>query len=210
MKKVYGFCLCILVLSLCGVCKAAEPLPVRMPLQLGPPGAMPATTFGASVAIGWTDFDWEVGEIDGSDTVWVPELALFYVIQDGLDVRLSAKFASGDDRDDGTDVDGDFTRFTIGSRYWINLDAFVTPYVGASVGYYGLDMASSGRNISVDDGIGYNLEAGCALGLSDGFVLTLGLSYDDLITDADATVNGADADASIRALGANVGVVVLF
>jgi outer membrane protein W len=107
-------------------------------------------------------------------------------------------------------TDSSFFRLCVGARYWLDLNAGITPYVGASLGYYSLDIGASGRNTSIDAGIGMNLQAGCAFGVSDGFLLTLGLSYDRLLTDADATVDGQDADGTFSALGVNGGVVFLF
>jgi outer membrane protein W len=171
---------------------------------------MPATTAGAELCIGWNKLDWKIGSVEGSDSVWAPEIAAFYVVDDSFDVRLSAKFASGEDQDQGIDTEGSFFRLNLGARYWIDLNAFVTPYVGASLGYYNLDMDAADRSVSVDSGIGFNVQTGCAFGLSDGFLLTLGLTYDRLLMDADATVDGESVDASISALGVDAGVVLLF
>lgn len=174
--------------------------------QHDPMESLAAGTLAPDFGIGWTPMHWQIGDEKGSDAAWAPEVGLAYFVNDGLEVRLAGKYVSGED----TATEASLGRLNLGARYWIATKSAIMPYVGASLGYYHPDVDWTGHAVSVDDSIGMNLEGGVAFRLADNFALTLGVSYDRLLADAGATVDGNDTDVEMDAVSLNFGAVLLF
>ena len=74
-------------------------------------------TWGCKVDLGWAKVDWDLGPASGSESVFAPQVSLFYKATDGLDLNISALFITAEDEDGqlGT-TEADMTRLALGAR----------------------------------------------------------------------------------------------
>jgi opacity protein-like surface antigen len=184
----------------------------------------PGGTWGMMASLGWAQVDWDVGPVDGSESVFAPQVSLFYKTTDDLDVNVSFLFVSGEDEDDeyGSN-EGDMVRLALGARYWVRTHGRVSPYVGAGIGYYMVDGATDkvpcsdcagespiDATVDIEDGPGAFLEGGVAFQLADRMYFHAGLTYDFLLGSTDATINDRKEDFDITSLNVNLGATWLF
>jgi len=175
-------------------------------------------TWGTSITLCYADIDWDLGDSSGSESVWCPELSIFYMTAQNFDVRLGLKYAGGEDESSTYGaLEAEMLRIVLGSRYWIPTPTRLVPYVGAGLGLYMLDgdqelADNCPAEASVDDGPvpGINLHAGCGYLVSDQFLLTTELSYDTVMSDADAQVHGENEDLSVSVFSFGIGLVYTF
>ncbi len=168
--------------------------------------------WGVKGGLGWAFVDWDIGDGSGSDSLFAPQISLFYKATDYLDVNFSTMYLSAKDTGypEG-DTTADMTRLALGVRYWINTHIRLTPYLGGGLGYYILD-GTTGADVdaSVDPAPGAFLEGGVAFRVADGFFVNTDLTYDFLLGSADATINGQGEDFNVKSFAINVGVTWLF
>lgn len=178
-------------------------------------------SWGIKAGLGWSRADWDLDPADGAEWHFAPQGSLFYKATDQLDVNLSCLFISAEDEDKelGT-TEADMTRLALGVRYWLPTSSRITPYFGAGLGYCFLDAKTERTredgaivnvwDVEVEDAPGLFLEAGLAFQISDDFFITADLTYDRLLGDADAEINGRGEDFDIQAFAINLGVAWIF
>ncbi len=181
----------------------------------------PSGTWGLKVDLGWAKVDWDIGPADGSETLFVPEVSVFYKMADSVDLNLSGLFASAEDEDgEWGRTSADMARLALGVRYWFDTGTRFTPYGGGGIGYYVVDgdvdnTREDGEvvpvaDLSVKNTPGAFVEGGLAYQVADGFFVNVQLSYDFLLGSADATINGASEDFKVRVLAASLGATWMF
>ncbi len=185
-------------------------------------GFSPGGSWGLKLGLGWASVDWDLGPAGGSESLFAPQLSLFYKTTDNLDVNFSTTFLSAKDKDDELGVTkADMARLAVGVRYWFHTPARVIPYVGGGLGYYLLDgttemtrdddgEAVRAAGVSVKDAPGAFLEAGVAFLIGDGFSIHTDLTYDLLLGSADAEINGEAESFDVKSLAINLGVTWTF
>lgn len=180
-------------------------------------------TWGLKPSLGWANVNWDIGSASGSESVFAPQLSLFYKATDNLDMNFSTLFISAEDSDgDLGKNEADLTRLALGIRYWFNTQTRITPYFGGGLGYYLLDGKTDKTRedgqvapvtvtaVDVKDAPGAFLEGGVAFQVTDNFFVNLDLTYDFLLGSADATINGKDDKFKVQALALNLGVTWMF
>ncbi len=177
-------------------------------------------TWGLKLGLGWANVDWDLGPADGSESLFAPQISIFYKTTDNLDVNFSTTFVSAEDKDNQLGrTEADMTRLALGIRYWINTHTRITPYVGGGLGYYLLDGTTDNTiedgavvpaTVSVKDAPGAFLEGGVAFQVGDAFFVNVDLTYDFLLGSADATINGEDEDFDVNSLAFNLGATWIF
>ncbi|MFC1452110.1 outer membrane beta-barrel protein [Verrucomicrobiota bacterium] len=190
-----------------------------------------AGSWGVRLSLGWADIRWDMGPTEGSERRFLPQASVFYMATDELDVNLSLLVASAEDDDFMLgSTEAEITRIGVGARYWAKQVriARISPYFGGGLGYFLLDADvdrvpddrgdAGGRrepdegaefvpaSVSVDDSLGLYLLGGVAFLLADDFYINLDLTYDLLLGDADAEINGESEDFSSEVLSFNVGI----
>jgi outer membrane protein W len=176
--------------------------------------------WGVKVGLGWAFVDWDLGPTDGSDSLFAPQVSLFYKTTDSLDVNFSlfSVAAEDDDLQLGS-TEADMTRLALGLRYWLNTRTRITPYFGFGLGYYILDGATENMyqdglvvpaTVAVKEAPGAFFEGGVAFQISDRFFINVDLAYDFLLETADAEINEQDEDFDIRSLSVNLGATWVF
>ena len=178
-------------------------------------------TWGLKLGIGWSKANWNVGQIDGSESTFVPSASLFYKPTDHLDVNLSGLFLNAEDEaGDGT-TKAEMTRLAVGVRYWPVGDSRINPHLGCGIGYYLLggetenaDIAGDGQvasgTLELDDVPGAYLEGGIAWQITDNIFINTDLSYDLLLSSPSASIGGEETDFDIDALSVNLGATFIF
>ncbi|MFH0907647.1 MAG: OmpW family outer membrane protein [bacterium] len=185
-------------------------------------GFMSGGSWGLKLALGWANVDWDIGPASGSQSLFAPQASLFYKATDNLDVNFSTLILSAEDTDSELGKnEADMARLALGVRYWFNAQARITPYAGGGLGYYLLDgKTESTRDESglvvpadvsdVKSAPGAFLEGGVAFQVADNVSISADLTYDFLLSSADATINGTDENFDVKALSANLGVMWMF
>lgn len=178
-------------------------------------------TWGAKLGLGWARVDWDLGPADGSESLFAPQVSLFYKTTDNFDLNVSALFLSADDTDGALGAtEADMTRLALGARYWVDTQSRrIIPYFGGGFGYYLLDGKTNNTRedgvvvpatVSVEDAPGAFFEAGATFQVGDAFFVNADITYDFLIGSADATINDKDEDLDVTALSFNLGVTWMF
>ncbi len=177
-------------------------------------------TWGAKLSLGWANVDWDLGPASGSESIFAPQVSLFYKATDALDVNFSAVALSAEDDDNDLGVtEAEMTRLALGLRYWIDTGTRITPYIGGGLGVCLMDGDTDNTledgvvvpaEVSVEDAPGLYLEGGVAFLVSDGFFVHADLTYDTLLGSADAEINGESEDFDVESLSVNLGVTFMF
>ncbi|NCC60134.1 MAG: porin family protein [Verrucomicrobiae bacterium] len=177
-------------------------------------------SWGMKISLGWARVSWDIGSGSGKENIFAPRASVFYKTTDNFDVSFSALYISSEDDDDELGkTEGDMTELAIGIRYWFSMDSRVAPYVGCGLGYCFLDAKMDktregdqvvDADVSVDDSLGAFIEGGVSYQISDNVFMDADITYDFLLGDADATINGKDKDFNINSLAFNLGVTWMF
>lgn len=178
-------------------------------------------TLGLKLGIGWAKANWSVGQIDGSESTFVPSASLFYKPTDHLDVNLSGLFLNAEDEAGAGSTKAEMTRLAVGVRYWPVGDSRINPYLGCGIGYYLLgsetvnaDISGNGQVASgmleLDDVPGAFLEGGIAWQITDNVFINTDLTYDLLLSTSSASIGGEEFDFDIDALSVNLGATFIF
>lgn len=176
---------------------------IPTPVQKAYQGILSEGNMGFEVDLTWNTADWDVGSESYHDKVWMPELSLYYGINDFMDVRLCSKYLSL--KDDTIDLD--IVRVGIGTKAWIPTKSDFTPYVDLLINYYNL---GSDRINDIEGTFGISGGAGVSYLLTDTFLIRVGLHGEIFLTDAKGSVDGSDKNISFSALGIGLGATVLF
>lgn len=168
---------------------------------------------GLDLGLGWSALSWDVGPRGYSDSVWSPEVSLFYGLDERFDIRATLKVFSADDEKDGVDGGMDAVRIGIGMRAWFATQSDFVPYVSASLNHYLISMDEA----SGEEGMfGLSAEAGVAYAFNEWTAVRLGLQGEFTLMDGTAEVASSDGsgveeeDVSLSAVGFGIGVSVLF
>ena len=165
---------------------------------------------GLDVNLMWNSPSVEGGDIDYDDQVWAPEIALFYGVGRGADIRFIGKILSVDSEDEDDEID--IWRLGVGTRYWMAVESDFIPYFGASLNYYSLD---AGELDNEDGSFGLAGEAGLAYLITESAAIRLGLQMETLLGDADAEYGSGDnagegTDISLSMFSFGLGLSLLF
>lgn len=179
-----------------------------------------AGTYGLKVNLGWANVDWSIGDINGSDQLFAPQLSLFYKVTKNLDINISTFFLSADDTNGELGATtADISRFSLGARYWVETKKQIMPYFGAGLGYYMLDMnvenvyengAVVPASVSVSDSPGAYFEGGLAFLISESFLIDFDFTYDLLLGSSKGTINDVDSSIDMTSLSFNMGMTLMF
>jgi outer membrane protein W len=190
----------------------------RRPITKGSPEVsktyndiMSEGTIGIDLAFGWNSASWKIGDGDSnSQNTWLPQAAIFYGMNEHLDIRLAAKFLSLEDENkEGVKQTLDMTRIGIGGRYLFSTETDFMPYITVLINYYipdsdNLDNLTGTFGLAGDIGVAYQV--------TDSFLLNVGLQAETFLGKADGIdkVTGEDEQLSFSAYGIGIGATVLF
>jgi hypothetical protein len=210
--KTRSGALCVYFLAL--LCLAPALLAAELGRKTIQPGSEVRNYSDARIAelpgldVGWdiTLLSWDVGARSFSDQAGSPSLALFYGVNESLDLRATLKYAEGEDVDEGVVSHLSTLRLGFGARLW-GKRGLLYPYAGGLVNYYFLNDDELG---SVDGALGLSVEAGLAYLIQDVFMVRGGIEGEVSLLDGQATVGGREEDVSIAGFSVGVGVILLF
>ena len=184
---------------------SADDIPTESVSVKGTPGRA-----GIQLDLTWNKMKWEIGDADFKDDKFSPEISIFYMLGEFIDLRIAGRYWQMDENVDGEDAEANIFRFGVGSKAWLPLNSRFTPYISCLLGYYFINVDYGSHSVDVDDNMGITIEGGISYLINEYWSLQLNMNFDSLLGEGDIKIDGIKNDFKFHSYGFGLGTIFFF